>query len=937
VDPTGKFLYANLYAYLFGAVAGFAINPISGALTPVPGSPFASASYLSPITIDPKSKFAYIEAVVGGNGNILGFAIDPATGSLAPVPGTPSSGGSLFPVTVDTTGKFAYVPEPSGDVLAFTIDSTTGTLTPIPGSPFPAAVAISVTIDPASKFAYAVDNSCGFPADGAVTGFTINGLSGALTQIGSPFPAGGCPQSMTMHPTGRFVYVVTVQPPSIIGYAINGTSGALSPVPGSPFQGGSGFFPLTIDSSGRFAYITNGTPPVFGDTSGVSAFAIDPITGTLTPVLGSPFPTGINPQSVTLTPGPAGQAPPPTTLTVASTNASSGVAIAVSPSDNNGQGNGTTQFTRTYNNGIAVTLGAPAIVGGNNFFNWIGCDSVSVATCTVTMNADRTVIANYVTPPPPILPDLTITSVRPVQVVYDVDLVLGKNVAFEVTVHVDNREALPLSPIPIELVFEGVSYPQTITKKDFGFTHTTGFEAIVYVNPAPRISPSSVGPHSVIARVNLDSLISIPESNRNNNELVSTVQVKQGVSLNLLFVPIPTCSLPPCPYGPLQEQPQTTVDEGSKFVRATYPLSEEGLSPKLSRNSYAGSPLALLGMALDIRRIGTWARLEAPNSKQKAIGIVPQNYFEYHVPFLPGTLGMTFYGCCNAALVVEGAWTAVAHELGHLEGLQVRPEKEEYELNPNGIGNPTTGFWVDGNLPISFAYCFMGTEEIHEKLESLSRWVDAPHYTQLFANLPTKDPEVLLLTALLHKDGTVDLGPLYDIPNGLATEALPGDYAVRVLNASGQILAQTTFPVSFTMQAEPHGAQPVDVVPLVITVPYSKTAAAIEILRTGQILTRVSPISKTLADAIEAIPDFGFVRDPEELRAALLNKAKAIDKMLSVGANNGAYHAIFHDLRPKIQLWLVDGYTKTAPDQLEKSEVLFVIDGVLNRILNLQN
>lgn len=409
IDPTGKFLYANLYAYLFGAVAGFAIDPISGALTPVPGSPFAAASYLSPITIDPKGKFAYMEAVAGSNVSVLGFAIDSTSGSLAPVPGTPPSGGDLFHITIDPTGKFAYVPDPSAGVLAFAIDGTTGTLTPIPGSPFPALLAISVTIDPASKFAYVVDNSCGFPADGTVTGFTIDS-SGALTQIGSPFPAGGCPQSMTMHPTGRFTYVVT--PGSVLGYSIDGTTGALSAGPGSPFQGGSGPFPLTIDSTGRFAYITNGVPGVFGGAPGVWALAIDPITGTLTPVVGSPFPTGTNPQSVTLTPGPAGQVAPPTTLTVTSTNPSSGVGITVSPSDNSGQGNGTTQFTRTYTNGVMVTLGAPATAGGNNFSGWTGCDSTSSVTCTVTMNTDRTVIANYVTPLP-VIRTLTVASTNP--------------------------------------------------------------------------------------------------------------------------------------------------------------------------------------------------------------------------------------------------------------------------------------------------------------------------------------------------------------------------------------------------------------------------------------------------------------------------------------------------------------------------------------------
>jgi hypothetical protein len=44
------------------------------------------------------------------------------------------------------------------------------------------------------------------------------------------------------------------------------------------------------------------------------------------------------------------------TLTVNSSNPSSGVSIAVSPNDNTSQGGGATSFTRTYNSNTVVTL-----------------------------------------------------------------------------------------------------------------------------------------------------------------------------------------------------------------------------------------------------------------------------------------------------------------------------------------------------------------------------------------------------------------------------------------------------------------------------------------------------------------------------------------------------------------------------------------------------
>jgi hypothetical protein len=102
--------------------------------------------------------------------------------------------------------------------------------------------------------------------------------------------------------------------------------------------------------------------------------------------------------------------PPPTTytLTVASANPASGVAITVSPADNNSASNGTTSFTRTYNSGTSVTLTAPATSGGNSFLSWTGCTSSSTVTCTVAMSGNTTVTAGY-TNSPIITPTVTVT------------------------------------------------------------------------------------------------------------------------------------------------------------------------------------------------------------------------------------------------------------------------------------------------------------------------------------------------------------------------------------------------------------------------------------------------------------------------------------------------------------------------------------------------
>jgi 6-phosphogluconolactonase len=107
-----------------------------------------------------------------------------------------------------------------------------------------------------------------------------------------------------------------------------------------------------------------------------------------------------------------GCALPTQMLTVTSANPNTGVAITVTPSDNDGQSIGHTQFTRTYNKGMVVNLGALPAPDGTGFSSWTGCDSASAATCTVTMNADRRVTANYGATAPP-THSLTVASMNP--------------------------------------------------------------------------------------------------------------------------------------------------------------------------------------------------------------------------------------------------------------------------------------------------------------------------------------------------------------------------------------------------------------------------------------------------------------------------------------------------------------------------------------------
>lgn len=89
------------------------------------------------------------------------------------------------------------------------------------------------------------------------------------------------------------------------------------------------------------------------------------------------------------------------TLNVASLNPSSGIGIIVFLNGNN-QPSGSTPFTRTYFHNASVTLtAASSLPNGNTFQKWQrnGQDFTTGLSATVTMNADLTMTAVYVSPP----------------------------------------------------------------------------------------------------------------------------------------------------------------------------------------------------------------------------------------------------------------------------------------------------------------------------------------------------------------------------------------------------------------------------------------------------------------------------------------------------------------------------------------------------------
>jgi 6-phosphogluconolactonase (cycloisomerase 2 family) len=122
---------------------------------------------------------------------------------------------------------------------------------------------------------------------GQVLGFSINHTNGALTPLsGSPFPTGTSKvDTIVADPQGRYLVVGNSSNGDLSVLAINSTTGALSLTASSPFTN-SGLVPtqLVLDGTGNYLYITQ-----VSHTGSVSAFAVDQATFDLSELAASPF------------------------------------------------------------------------------------------------------------------------------------------------------------------------------------------------------------------------------------------------------------------------------------------------------------------------------------------------------------------------------------------------------------------------------------------------------------------------------------------------------------------------------------------------------------------------------------------------------------------------------------------------------------------------
>jgi 6-phosphogluconolactonase (cycloisomerase 2 family) len=175
-----------------------------------------------------------------------------------------------------TGSHFIYATIPAANQLAvFREDPYSGILTQLAESPYTVGFGPeSVVIHPSGKFLYVVNAG---QNENDVSLFALN-TDGTVTEITPRTPTGTLPFVMAMDPAGNYLYVANVASNNLSVYSINtktNTSanplGQLTPIAGSPFSINLAPKNMQVSPSGKFLYVSAPSQP----TGLVAVFSVN--------------------------------------------------------------------------------------------------------------------------------------------------------------------------------------------------------------------------------------------------------------------------------------------------------------------------------------------------------------------------------------------------------------------------------------------------------------------------------------------------------------------------------------------------------------------------------------------------------------------------------------------------------------------------------------
>jgi len=311
-------LFAGIPNYNDASVTVYQVNQTNGVFSQVTSSPFMTGNLPAWLAFSPvlPGNLLFAAIVNFNDNNVSVYSVDPLTGFFTPVAGSPFSDGTnntsapygvAFSPLLESGKLFAAVTNTDKDTVSvFEVNQTTGFFTPVTGSPFatgsgPYIGSFSPVVS-GGLFA-AVPNY----NDGNVSVYSVDQNSGYFTEIAnSPFNAGTNPYDISYSPIvdgNLFAAVANDTSNNISVYSVDQATGAfLSNVTGSPFSAGAG----TIGTNAvTFSPLISGT--LFAaaanfSSNNISVYTVNTNTGVFTPVSGSPFASGSEPDGIAFSP-----------------------------------------------------------------------------------------------------------------------------------------------------------------------------------------------------------------------------------------------------------------------------------------------------------------------------------------------------------------------------------------------------------------------------------------------------------------------------------------------------------------------------------------------------------------------------------------------------------------------------------------------------------
>lgn len=273
VSATGQARFAYVTNYRDDTVSLYMVDGTNGQLFPAEDKFLGGAN--GPVAVASHPSGAHLYTANKDSGTLSEFNIDQMSGALSLIANPPTTFHSPFSLTVHPSGSYLLVADHEATVYNIAPDGSTSPISQQLGATFPSFV----TVDPTGTFVYAITN---FP--GSVVGYRFDVQSGGLSVLAdSPFATEAAPESVIVHPSGKFAYVANGNGQSVSMFSVDPTTGALIGQGEVAVQQIPTF--LAFDQSGKFLYVTNQS------SNSISAFAVDAITGNLTALPGSPFTT----------------------------------------------------------------------------------------------------------------------------------------------------------------------------------------------------------------------------------------------------------------------------------------------------------------------------------------------------------------------------------------------------------------------------------------------------------------------------------------------------------------------------------------------------------------------------------------------------------------------------------------------------------------------